>query len=174
VTLLLSINADHHCQVGWIACSNLQNRCQPHYHAVDSVQIIGCLFISLQILYKILIVLAMVGRYIKIEKVSVGKWCIYTYPSGTPSKSDIWAPSSSPGGAGGPGCIPGGNGISWSGLAPLSLHCLCVWRFFTVPFLQRRQLTVRFEQPKLAGILLQPSLFYAQETQVPESSLVGL
>jgi len=99
--------------------------------------------------------------------------CKYAYPAGTLSIWEPWPPSFSQCGAGG---VRGGIGIS-SGVgclgrsgrgAPIPLYLQHVWGFFVVPFWQGRQLSVWFSQ---TIAVLQPSPFYALETQLPIHSL---
>jgi len=77
-----SINAHLHCLVRSIGCCRLQNGCQLHYHAADSVLTSGWSFISQQIWIKIIITLAILGIWIKIWKLSTGKGGMYIHISG--------------------------------------------------------------------------------------------
>jgi len=70
--------------------------------------------------------------------------CMYTYPGGTPSFSDIAAPSLTPGGAGGTGGNPGRDGVGLGGGAPVSWRPRHVCGSFAMPFWQGRQPSVRF------------------------------
>ena len=80
--LFHSINAHHECQVCSIGCCCLQNGCQLHYHAADSVLTSGCSFISQQIWIKLFVMLVILGKHIKIEKSSNGKRSMYIHISG--------------------------------------------------------------------------------------------
>jgi len=62
--------------------------------------------------------------------------CIYTYPSGTRSISEHWAPSVSPAGEGG---VLVRDGACSSGGAPILLCLELVWGFFALPFWQGRK-----------------------------------
>jgi len=72
---------------------------------------------------------------------------IYTYPGGTPSISEVWAPSLLPGA---PGGIPGRCSICSDvgclsrsgGGAPVPSNLQHYWGFCTVPFSQGRQLFI--------------------------------
>ena len=75
--LFHSINAHHECQVRSIGCCCLQNGCQLHCHAADSVLTSGCSFISQQIWIKLIVMLVILGEHIKIEKSSNGKRSMY-------------------------------------------------------------------------------------------------
>jgi len=79
--MLHSINAHLYCQVLSIGCCCLQNECQLHYHTPDSVLTSGCSFISQQIWIKIFIMLAILGIWIKNEKMSAGKGSMYIHIS---------------------------------------------------------------------------------------------
>jgi len=52
---------------------------------------------------------------------------IYTYPGGTHSISELWAPSMSPGGAGSADTFLARNGICSSAAAPMPLRLLSLW-----------------------------------------------
>jgi len=66
-------------QVGSIEYFQLHNGCQLHYHAAHCLLPIGGHFIRKQIRNKIFITLVILGIYIKIEKMSVGKSSMYIY-----------------------------------------------------------------------------------------------
>jgi len=68
-----SINAHLHCQVRSIGYCHLQNGCQLHYHAADSVLTSGCFFNSQQIGIKIFIMLGILGICIKFDTLCTGK-----------------------------------------------------------------------------------------------------
>ena len=76
------INAHDQYQVRSIGCCHLQNGCQLHYHAADSVLISGCSFIGQQIRIKIFIMLAVHGICIIIEAWRTGKTSMYNHISG--------------------------------------------------------------------------------------------
>ena len=65
--------------------------------------------------------------------------CIYTYPGGTPSVSELWVLSQSSGAAGG---VPGLGGAGHGRGAPVPLHLKRVCEFFAVTFWQGRQPSV--------------------------------
>jgi len=67
--------------------------------------------------------------------------CVYTYPGGTPSVSELWVVSLSSGGAGG---VPGLGGAGHGGGAAVHLHLQRVCGFFVVPLWEGRQLSVWF------------------------------
>jgi len=77
----LSNNARLHLRVCLIGCCHLQNGCQLHYHAADSVLSSGYSFISQQIWINILIKLAILAICINIEKWSAGKRRMYIHLS---------------------------------------------------------------------------------------------
>jgi len=81
---------------------------------------------------------------------ALGSWvCIYWYPGGTPSVSELWIVSPSSGGAGG---VPGPTVAGRGGGAPVPLCLQWVFGFFAVPFWQGRQLSVWFSRT-IAGCL---------------------
>jgi len=65
-----------------MGCSLLQNGCQLHSHAADSVLTSWCSFISQQIWNIIFIVLAILGICIMIETLSIGKRSMCIHISG--------------------------------------------------------------------------------------------
>jgi len=69
--------------------------------------------------------------------------CIYRYPGGTPSVSEVWVLSLSSGGAGG---VLGLGGASGRGGAPVPLCHQRVWGFFAVSFCQGRRPSSWFSQ----------------------------
>jgi len=89
----------------------------------------------------------------RIQSLGYGSWlinrvlgsgvCIYTYPGGTPSVSELWVLSQSPGGAGG---VLGLSGTGHGGGAPWPLPLQCVCRFFAVALCKRRQPSVWLSQ----------------------------
>ena len=79
---LHSINAYRHCQVRSLGCCHLQNGCQLHCHAADSVLTSACSFISQQIWIEIFITHAILGICIKIDKLSNGESRMDTYIAG--------------------------------------------------------------------------------------------
>jgi hypothetical protein len=72
--------------------------------------------------------------------------CIYAYLGVSPCILELSLPSD---GAGG---IPGQGGTRYSGGAPMPLYLQHVCEFFTLPFCQRRQPSIRFLQT-VAGCL---------------------
>ena len=79
--------------------------------------------------------------------------CIYTYPGGTHSVSELWALSLSTGGAGG---IPGLCGAGCGGVPPVPLRLNRVCGFFAVAFWQRRRQSIWFSWTN-AGCLSSPA-----------------
>jgi len=75
--------------------------------------------------------------------------CPYTYPGGTPSIWELWAPSVSPGGTGG---VPGEGGAGSGGGAPDPSYLQRVCEFIAMPFWQERQSSIWFSRTK-AGCL---------------------
>ena len=153
-----SINAHLQCQDCSIGCCFLQNGCQLHHHAADSVLTSGCSFISQQICIDIFITFAIFGICIKIEKLSTGKKSMYIHISGgTPSNSDTCTASLSPGGTGG---VSGGCGVGSGvgflspsvGGAPVPVCLQGDWGFYGVWFWEGRQLSVWLSQC-IAGCL---------------------
>jgi len=77
--LFPSVNSRLHCHVHSKGCCRLQNGCQLHYHAADSVLTWGWTMISQQIWNKIFIAHAILGIWIKIEISSTVKRSIYIH-----------------------------------------------------------------------------------------------
>jgi len=69
--------------------------------------------------------------------------CIYIYPGGTPSVSEVWVLSPSSGGTGG---FPGLGGAGRGGGAPVPLRLQPVCESFAVPFWQGRQPSIWFSR----------------------------
>jgi len=76
------VNSRLRCHVHSQGCCRLQNGCQLHTHAADTVLTCGWTFISQQIWNEIFIAHAILGILIKIEYSSTGKWSMYIHISG--------------------------------------------------------------------------------------------
>jgi hypothetical protein len=145
--LYLSTNAHHHFSVRSIDCAGFQHGCQRYYPTADCVLTSGCSVISQHIWIKICIMLAILVRYIKSQKLSTGKRCMWiaifdwqnddlgTFLSGIIASWGGW------------GCGVVGRGSVRCGVGcrrrsggresvPLCLQPFCV--FCTVPFWQGR------------------------------------
>jgi len=75
------MNAHLHCLVHSIGCSGLQYGCQVHYHAAESVLWSGCCVISQQTWNNIVLVLVILGIWIKITTLCSAKKSMYIHIS---------------------------------------------------------------------------------------------